>query len=151
MNDELKKTLMNGCSSKKLAKCSLAIGAHIANHTQQMTVIEDSDHLWLQIGFDYAANPEKLVGTEVLYAGFYSSDDNHAALIFDNEDLVVLCFEINVNDGYSLEPYCALTTTGFFKYLNSIPNPYVYAITEKPMMNATSLGIELLSELAKSH
>jgi hypothetical protein len=152
MIKQLEDQLMNGCKSEKLARCSVAIHSHIDNHTQQMSVMNDINHSWIKSGLIYSENPEKLLNSEVLFAGFYSRDDaNIVALIYADEDLVVLCSETDVEDEYYLEAYCAMTTVGFFKYLNTIPNPYPFAITNKPMLNATPLGIELLSTLAQSN
>lgn len=150
-HDQLLFMLANGCESMQLAKYALAFRSH-AEHNSAMMIKLECDSYFLEIAENYVDDVESLVGTELLRADFNAMDhdDELVALIFDAVGLVILCYEHNGEfEPYSIEPLCAMTAPNFFKYLNTIPNPYLYAITDKPMLNATSYGIQLLKELAE--
>lgn len=76
-----------------------------------------------------------------------NNNANLAVLFYSGSDLVSLnC--LDQADGSISGTMCVMKTASFFRYLNAIPNMYLYADLEHPMANATPEGIFLLSELA---
>lgn len=122
--------LHNGCTSEKIAKCNAAAHAHEAI-LGMSTMSVDADHYTIKAGAEFLSNVE---GQEVLHLEFkaYSDfEDSHSiALIYEKEDLVMYCSEFSFGDDEEIyfEPVQPMTTQGFFKYLNSLPNIKSYAL-----------------------
>ncbi len=122
--------LLNGCASEKIARCAAAAHSHEAV-VSIMTMSVDADHYTIEAGAEFLSNVE---GQEVLHLEFkaYSDleDSRSIALIYEKEDLVMYCSEFSFGDDEEehFKAVQPMTTKGFFKYLNSLPNIKSYAL-----------------------
>lgn len=138
--------MMNGVTNIQIGRMALAANSHIACHTLMAsiyasdTVIEGSNLDCVLSELEVAPQEQDL-----LHIGFDALSDNELdAIIFPKDDLVILVS----TDEFDL--ICSMSVSNFFRYLNSIPNPFLYANQEKYMVNATPEGIYLLSEFCEN-
>ncbi|HDZ5418865.1 TPA: hypothetical protein RTK63_004366 [Vibrio harveyi] len=141
--------LSNNCQSEKLAKCAVAAWAHEATTATQM-FYADENHYTIEAGVEHLLNYQ---GQEVLFLEFkaYSATDNFRsiAIIYEKEDLVMLCTEFSLGDDDNeyFEPGYPMTTASFFSYLNSLPNLKRHVLPSS-LDNETKLGLALMDELS---
>tara|TARA_B100000809_G_scaffold259295_1_gene304027 strand:- start:831 stop:1322 length:492 start_codon:yes stop_codon:yes gene_type:complete len=152
-DEAIQQALMDDCKSIKLGKIVVAVNAHESNHSHSMVPIISDDEVssWFDLGKTHIS--KDLKPQEILYTAFNAigEDEDLVALFYENHDTVIVCYEHTHEEGVNLEHYCTMTTAGFFKYLNTVPNLNRFAIhtqlfceCEKP------LGLSLLDELASS-
>ncbi|MDF5467284.1 hypothetical protein P3696_18745 [Vibrio parahaemolyticus] len=142
--------LHNDCQSEKVAKCAAAAWAHEATMSTQMFLAE-SDHYSIEMAADYLENPES---QEVIFIEFLAYSDHEktqtSAVIYEKEDLVMLChwFSFDDEEENYFEPGYPMTTSGFFSYLNSLPNIKKH-VHPSALDDKHKLGLSLLDELSQ--
>ncbi len=118
--------------------------------SQKMEKITDSDHVLLSIAKPHYS--ETLEPQEVLCATFnsYGTNEKLVAIIYEKHDLVILCRESqNVDpEHYYLEGYCSMRIAGFFKFINTMPNPNRFAMHDQRFRDSgMHMGVRSLKEL----
>lgn len=149
MDKLLEKALMNGCKSENIAKYALATGAHAKSNMLCMST-NAKEHSVFEMAIDkLGVSPDEIQDSEVLSVGFSCLIDRDDVIVFfiDSIGQAIMAFD----NQYEYEYICAMSIPNFFKYLSTVPNPYLFADTSKEMLNATPLGIQLLSELAQAN
>ncbi|EHI9240812.1 hypothetical protein J9100_002052 [Vibrio vulnificus] len=142
--------LLNDCQSEKIAKCAAAAHAHEAVTTIG-TFYADEDHYTIEAGEEHLNNYE---GQEVLFLEFKAHSDHEnsrsIAIIYEKEDLVMYCVEFSFGDKEEdyFEPGYPMTTSGFFTYLNSLPNIKRH-VRPSALDDKYRLGLSLLDELSQ--
>ncbi|MBH9740909.1 hypothetical protein, partial [Vibrio navarrensis] len=111
----------------------------------------ESDHYSIQMAEEHLENPES---QEVIFIEFLAYSDHEksrtSAVVYEKEDLVMLChwFSFGDDEEEYFEPGYPMTTSGFFSYLNSLPNIKRH-VHPSALDDKYQLGLSLLDELSQ--
>ena len=144
--------LSNGSTNLQLARMALAADSHAATIStvirpyREAASNEDAEA--------YTAETNKLLsdaGVSVENQDFLrirlklGPDEQRGAYLFPSDNLVIVTSESGAGAVQAIS--CLMTVDGFWRYMNSIPNIYTFAIPTRPMRKATAEGLQVLSEI----
>lgn len=145
INDQMEKELKNGVKNVEIAKIEEALWSHFATGSTTQMVFKEAESEDSFMGEVLNEKYGEAKDQDVLIAGFEMGVEGFDAFFFPAHDLVVMLDE---EDG---ELVAEMTISNFFKFYNTLPNPYMYAEETSWTNRPTKEGLFLLSHYAQKH
>ena len=142
--DALARELMlNNVTDIQVGRCALALEAHASCAMSQASQFKRSE---IKEGslLEGALDRFKIdiPDQDMLYAVFDLAPEELTVLFFPQTDIAILV------KGDQWEPVCSMPISNFFRYLSTIPNPFLFASQDDFMGHATPEGLHLLQVYA---
>ncbi len=140
-----KMNMDNGCTDTKIALVSLAVQSHPAFRHLIMQKVEDDKILIHDFGRVLVRdNPENAEGQEVLFIKLTINGNKDIGVILGSKTDLVSMVYLLPSTNQVCGTVCKMTVSNFIKFLNTIPNYFLFAEPGSFGGNESPEGVELL-------